>query len=108
MIESRNVSQNSIGEDVGDGWVSFASVRGQIVPAGGREVETGAAEQDINRMTFKIRWLAGIDSKMRVKLIGGDVPEIWEIESITDMAQRGRMLELKLIRYDDGGYRRGL
>lgn len=65
VIESATETQNGIGEPVAT-WSTFATVWAQVMPLRGSEyVAAQAINTEIDTI-FRVRWLAGVTTKMRV------------------------------------------
>lgn len=71
-------------------WSDFATVRAKVQPLRGRELIAAQAAQNQTTVKFYIRYLAGIDSTMRLVWDGNN----YDIEPPVDVNGQGRVLEI--------------
>lgn len=72
-------------------WTAFASdIPAEVVPIGGREFVTLRAAQSDISIRFRIRYLAGVTSAMKVRWQGVD----YDIRESINVAAKGEQLEI--------------
>lgn len=98
-IQSKDVTRNSIGEEVVT-WVAVAEVWARVEPIRGREWFAAAQMQDSTDHRVTIRYRSGITREMRVLWRG----EPLDIVSVIDVNARRENLELMCM----SGVRNGL
>ena len=89
IVQQPTISRNSLGEEI-PSWGTFATVWASIEPLSGREYTTLRAELAQVTTRIRMRYLAGLTSKMRI-LHGTTV---YEIVPQQDMEMRHRELEI--------------
>ena len=71
-------------------WTTFATVRANARPLRGRELVAAQAAQSETEMMFYVRYLAGLDSSMRIVYNSTN----YDITSIININERNRELEI--------------
>lgn len=89
-IQRRVTTQTATGA-VSYAWITFATVWAEIDPKFGRETATG-----VPRMitTFRMRYLPGVTTAMRVVWVDGGANRIFDLTSAQDVNARHRELVL--------------
>lgn len=88
-LQSKSVSRAANGEELVT-WGTYATVWAQVQPIGGREYSAiRLAQSDITHR-FRIRYLSGVNTGMRVLLDGRP----YDIVEAINVDQRNRELEL--------------
>ena len=84
-------------------WTTYAQVNARIDPYGGGEKWGDAALQTTNLFKIKMRYCAGITTKMRVSFNG----RIFDIKNIENVLERNVVHILKCLEraYDEAGVR---
>ena len=85
VIEETTESRDAVGSVV-DSWATFASVRAEINPSMGKEYFDSARLNAENAAVFRIRYLSGLKTKMRITFDS----RTFEIESFIDTRERNR------------------
>lgn len=87
-IQSATESQDDYGQSV-ETWVTFAAVWAEIrEPRGNETIDANKPEARAERV-FRIRWLSGVTTKMRISVDGA-------VYDITHIAEIGRREGLNL------------
>lgn len=99
-IEVNTPTRSGTGAAI-DGWALFAQVHARRMDARGREFFAGAQVTGEAATVWRIRWLAGVASAMRVREIRDGVPvagEEWDIKFIQELGGRQEGLDLACTR----------
>ena len=91
-IESAAATENSLGEDV-ETWSTFATARAQIIPINGKEYFSANQEQSSVTHKITMRYLAGVNTKMRVNYGG----RIFNIEAVINFQERNREIQIMAV-----------
>lgn len=85
IIQATTESRDAVGS-VTDLWATFASVRAEINPSMGKEYFDSARLNAENAAVFRIRYLSGLKTKMRISFDS----RLFDIESFIDVRERNR------------------
>lgn len=88
-LQQKSVSRGANGEEVVS-WSTFASVYAQVQPISGREFVALRQAQSTITHRFRIRWLTGVTTAMRV--LWNSQP--YDIVEAINVDARNRQLEL--------------
>lgn len=97
-IQELKTTINDNGFEVED-WIYFKTVWADVSNLYGREYFDAMAVQMENTVKFTIRYLAGIDTSMRISF--GD--KHYNITSIDNIKYRNRFIEIKAMEVDLSG-----
>lgn len=75
---------------VTEAWTTFKKVRAQVLPVSGREYFSTQAVQNENTTKFNIRYLAGLNTKMRIKYDS----RVFDIQSIINYQERNHAMTI--------------
>jgi len=73
-------------------WTTVAAIRAEVVQATASEIATGYGEAEDGRLTFRVRYLAGITTADRVTYAG----QAYDLKSVIEIGRR-RSLELMAV-----------
>jgi SPP1 family predicted phage head-tail adaptor len=105
-IESSSISQSSTGATTTT-WAAFATdIWAAIEPISGRELFSAQQVQSNLSTRIRIRHLAGVHEKMRVKYVNRDAETVYyDIESVIPLNERGAEMHLMCTRRGSEGFR---
>lgn len=92
-IEQPPATQDATGARYGE-WTAFAAnVGAEIVPMGGKEAAGAESFQAQAAYRITIRYLAGLDTTMRVNWGG----RLFDVVNVNDIEERNRVMELTCV-----------
>ncbi len=94
VIQSVSEARTSTGA-IDPTWSTFATVRCAVKPLVGREYFAAQAVNTANQVEFRIRYLSGVTTKMRIS----HDSKIYDIQSVIDIRDIHRELVLMGVEY---------
>lgn len=82
-IRTPSNTRNTIGE-VRQTWTDLRTVWAQVIPLVSRDRFVSSGEHSVKAATFRIRWMAGLSSTMRIGYEGDN----YEIKGIAEIGRR--------------------
>lgn len=103
-IQARTDSQNTTGETVWT-YADWKTVWASVEPTSGRETFVSQQTQSLTAVTFRIRQLAGITTKHRIKFTEGGVTRFFGIDAVLPVEYDRKQLRIDCTEREVDGWR---